>query len=228
MYHFQRQIIEEAKKYSKPPLNGSTEAAMANLEPVDLLDGSQITEEMKPAVGQEFDVGGSKTDVGPKKMFYIAPRKGTSKMTLWYDPKEPFAIGDYNSFDVALKAALGRGKAGKVLALGKKIAEETELDETAATVVAHQRQSIGKEEQNKRTAEMLRKYRVPPSYITNFGNLRKRKASMPGSRIMWGADDRDLDVIPAKDIQSFQKDGWVIIEGVMTLGEDDFLIVREN
>ena len=228
MYHFQRQIIEEAKKYSKPPLDGSAEAAIANLEPVDLMDGSQLTEETKPSVGQEFDVGGSKTDFGPKKMFYISPRKGTNKMTLWYNPKEPFAIGDYNSFDDALKAALSKGKAGKVLALGKKIAEETELDETATTVVAHQRKSVGQEELNKRTAENLRKFRVPPSFIDNYGTLRRRKNSLPGSRIMWGKDDRDLDVIPAKDVESYMKDGWVIIEGVMTMGDDDFIIIREG
>jgi len=141
MYHFQRQIIEEAKKYNKPPLDGSTEAAMANLDDVDLMEGSTQQEE-------------------------------------------------------------------------------------AATIVANNPINKGTEDINKRTAEMLKKYRVPPSFISDYGKLRKKKEMLPGSRIMWSRDDRDLDVIPAKDIQTFQKDGWVIIEGVMSMGNDDFVIAR--
>lgn len=144
MYHFQRLIIEEAKKYPKPAvLDGSAQEAMANLEPVDLADGSTV-------------------------------------------------------------------------------------DEAAATIVANNPVNQGVEDLNKRTAEMLKKYRVPPSFITNYGTLRKRKNMLPGARIMWSKDDRDLDVIPAKDIQKFEKDGWVIIEGVMTLGDADYLIALEG
>lgn len=138
MYHFQRLIIEEAKKYPKPVvLDGSADKAMKGLDEVDLSEG-------------------------------------------------------------------------------------------AATIVANNPINQGVEQQNKRTAEMLRKYQVPPSFISNYGSLRKKKNMLPGSRIMWSKDDRDLDVIPAKDIQQFQKDGWVIIEGVMTIDNRNYLIVLEG
>ena len=105
------------------------------------------------------------------------------------------------------------------------VSEGGMIDEASSTtIVGYDRQSHGKEDLNKRTAENLRKYRVPPSFITNYGTLRKRKESLPGARIMWSKDDRDLDVIPAKDIQKMEADGWVIIEGVMSMGDDDFVI----
>jgi hypothetical protein len=76
------------------------------------------------------------------------------------------------------------------------ISEGGAIDEASSTtIVGYDRQSHGKEDLNKRTAENLRKYRVPPSFITNYGTLRKRKESLPGARIMWSKDDRDLDVI---------------------------------
>lgn len=144
MYHFQRLIVEEAKKYPKPVvLDGDSKKAMDNLELVDL-------------------------------------------------------------------------------------AESASVDEAAATIVANNPINQGVQELNKRTAEMLKKYQVPPSFITNYGSLRKKKNMLPGARIMWSKDDRDLDVIPAKDIEKFQKDGWVIIEGVMTLRDADYLIVLEG
>ena len=144
MYHFQRLIIEEDKKYPKPVvLDGDSKKAMDNLEPVDL-------------------------------------------------------------------------------------AESASVDEAAATIVANNPINQGVQDQNKRTAEMLRKYQVPPSFISNYGSLRKKKNMLPGSRIMWSKDDRDLDVIPAKDIQQFQKDGWVIIEGVMTIDNRNYLIALEG
>lgn len=144
MYHYQRLIRDEAKKYSKPPLDGTSKTAIANLDSVDLADGVSINEA------------------------------------------------------------------------------------SAAYIVANNPINQGVEDLNKRTAEMLKKYQVPPSFISNYGSLRKKKNMLPGARIMWSKDDRDLDVIPAKDIQQFQKDGWVIIEGVMTLNEQDYLIVLEG
>ena len=240
MYHFQRQILKEAEKYSKPQLDGSVEGAMANLTDTDLKsEGGTVSEAVTPKVGQAFDVGGSKMDMGPKlfgtkpKMFAIIPRKGTNHFTLSIlsdDLKPSFSVGDYESFDKALAAAIKLGKAGKVLSVGATIKTESfePLDEDAATIVAHQSISKGTEELNKRTAENLRKFRVPPSFISNYGTLRKRKNTLPGSHIMWGKDDRDLDVIPAKDIQNYLKDGWVIIEGTMVMGDDTFLIIRED
>jgi hypothetical protein len=241
MYHFQRQILKEAEKYRKPILDGTAEKAMDNLDFVDVVsEGGTISEENVPKLGQAFDAGGMKTDVGPKlfghkpRLFAIIPRKGTKNFTLSYldqNLKPDFNYGDFDSFDKAFQTALKISKAGKVLSLGKQIStEEFEplYEASSTTIVGYDRQSHGKEDLNKRTAENLRKYRVPPSFITNYGTLRKRKESLPGARIMWSKDDRDLDVIPAKDIQRMEADGWVIIEGVMSMGDDDFVIFRES
>ena len=59
-------------------------------------------------------------------------------------------------------------------------------------------------------------YKVPMFLVKQYPALKKKKESMPGSRIMWShtSGDNDLDVIPAKEIDSYLKDGWVIIEQV--------------
>ena len=64
------------------------------------------------------------------------------------------------------------------------------------------------------TVARLMHYKVPMFFVKQFSGLRKKKQGMPGSRIMWGKDDQDLDVIAAKDVQSYIKSGWVIIETV--------------
>ena len=145
MYHFQRLIVEEAKKYPKPPvLNGSAREAMASLTDVDLNEGSPIEKS------------------------------------------------------------------------------------THTSIVGHDPVSQGVDELNKRAKETLKKYQVPPSFTSDYGKLRNRKDKDPGSRIMWSKDDRDLDVIPAKDVQKFEKDGWVIIEGVMIIDNRNYLIALEG
>jgi hypothetical protein len=60
----------------------------------------------------------------------------------------------------------------------------------------------------------LMHHKVPMFFVKQFSGLRKKKDGMPGSRIMWSKDDQDLDVIAAKDVQSYIKSGWVIIETV--------------
>ena len=55
-------------------------------------------------------------------------------------------------------------------------------------------------------------HKVPMSFIKQYPMLKKKKDASPGSKIMWSADDNDLDIILAKDVASYAKDGWVIIE----------------
>jgi hypothetical protein len=55
-------------------------------------------------------------------------------------------------------------------------------------------------------------HKVPMTFIKQYPMLKKKKDASPGSKIMWSADDNDLDLILAKDVASYAKDGWVIIE----------------
>jgi hypothetical protein len=55
-------------------------------------------------------------------------------------------------------------------------------------------------------------HKVPMAFVKQYPSLKKKKEASPGSKIMWSKDDNDLDVIAAKDVQSYMKDGWVIIE----------------
>lgn len=55
-------------------------------------------------------------------------------------------------------------------------------------------------------------HKVPMSFIKQYPMLKKKKDASTGSKIMWSADDNDLDLILAKDVASYAKDGWVIIE----------------
>jgi hypothetical protein len=110
----------------------------------------------------------------------------------------------------------------------KNLVEETDMkniDEASAFVVANQPKT-GSVDKDKETKERLLKYRVPMSFIANFKNLRKKKESMPGSRIMWSKDDQDLDVIPAKDVEIYMsRYGWVMIESIEEQGNEAFAFV---
>lgn len=55
-------------------------------------------------------------------------------------------------------------------------------------------------------------HKVPMTFVKQYPLLKKKKDASPGSKIMWSKDDNDLDVIAAKDVASYTKDGWVIIE----------------
>jgi len=61
-------------------------------------------------------------------------------------------------------------------------------------------------------AARLVNYKVPMTFVKQYPLLKKKKDALPGSKIMWSKDDNDLDVIAAKDVDSYTKDGWVIIE----------------
>jgi hypothetical protein len=63
-------------------------------------------------------------------------------------------------------------------------------------------------------AARLVNYKVPMTFVKQYPLLKKKKESMPGSKIMWShtSGDRDLDVIPANEVDSYLKSGWVIIE----------------
>lgn len=110
----------------------------------------------------------------------------------------------------------------------KNLVEETDMkniDEASAFVVANQPKT-GSVDKDKETKERLLKYRVPMSFIANFKELRKKKETMPGSRIMWSKDDQDLDVIPAKDVEIYMsRYGWVMIESVEEQGSEAFAFV---
>ena len=57
-------------------------------------------------------------------------------------------------------------------------------------------------------------YKVPMHMVRQYPILKKKKDSMPGSKIMWShtSGDNDLDVIAAKDVEGYMRAGWVIIE----------------
>jgi len=88
------------------------------------------------------------------------------------------------------------------------------IDE-AATVVQANAPKTGVIDQTREIRDRIFKYRIPLNFIKQYPELRKKKASMAGSRIMWSKDDQDLDVIPAKDVETYMhKYGWVIIESI--------------
>lgn len=96
----------------------------------------------------------------------------------------------------------------------------------AGAVIQAGTPKTGVVDQNKETKDRLVKYRVPMSFIANFKELRKKKATLPGSHIMWSKDDQDLDVIPAKDVETFMhKYGWVIIESIEEQSDEGFAFV---
>jgi len=64
----------------------------------------------------------------------------------------------------------------------------------------------------------LIRYGVPYTLAVNFPYLKQKVAKMPaGSKIMYGKEDGDLDAIPANQVDSYKKDGWVVIESIVDL-----------
>jgi hypothetical protein len=64
----------------------------------------------------------------------------------------------------------------------------------------------------------LIRYGVPYTLAVNFPYLKQKVAKMPaGSKIMYGKEDGDLDAIPANEVDSYKRDGWVVIESIVDL-----------
>ena len=100
-----------------------------------------------------------------------------------------------------------------------------QIDETAITVQANAPKT-GVIDQTREIRDRIFKYRIPLNFVKNYPALRKKKASMSGSLIMWSKDDQDLDVIPAKDVETYMhKYGWVIIESIERHGDEAFAFV---
>ena len=106
----------------------------------------------------------------------------------------------------------------------EEVEEDTETVEEEFVVASAPK--TGVIDKNKETKDRLLKYRVPMTFVSGFSQLRKKKASMAGSRIMWSKDDQDLDVIPANEVDTYMtKYGWVIIEGVEEIDGEAFAFV---
>jgi hypothetical protein len=83
-----------------------------------------------------------------------------------------------------------------------------------ATPTMSQQKPVGMVRPANPVVARLVNYKVPMFLVKQYPALKKKKDSMPGSRIMWShtSGDNDLDVISAKEVDSYLKDGWVIIE----------------
>jgi len=83
-----------------------------------------------------------------------------------------------------------------------------------ATPTMPQQKPVGMVRPANPVVARLVNYKVPMFLVKQYPALKKKKDSMPGSRIMWShtSGDNDLDVISAKEVDSYLKDGWVIIE----------------
>ena len=100
-----------------------------------------------------------------------------------------------------------------------------DLNEAAAVVQANAPKT-GVADQTREIRDRIFKYRIPLNFVKQYPALRKKKNSMPGSHIMWSKDDQDLDVIAAKDVETYMhKYGWVIIENMEIEGSEAFAFV---